>query len=1296
MKSAVFGPVTAPVRHCLALGVAVASVVLLAASVATAAPFAYVANSNGEISVIDTASSTVSDTLALQGDAVAYDMVVSLDGGRLYALTRRKNASFNEQDRLQVIATATKSVIANFPVDAQGRLVISPIGSRLYMPAFGGIRVIDVDTQTFTTPPALAGNFTDVTFNTEGTVLYRVALGPTAYTFEAVDVSTNAVTYSINLGGPADTSLGSMAVNTTGTRVYVALATTGIDRRIVTGSSRIVVIDTASRSVIATTSVADFPTGITVDSAGTRVYVASGIEFSATPGASKGVLSVIDGADNRLITSVALPYFPQSILSKAVAIDPSGARLYLLAYGENAVGVVDLRCNDVAPGIVASTGPPPPAPAKLYPLSIAIAPSLNVIPPPAVAANQFEITGTEITQGIQDTANNVPLIIGRRTFVRVYVRSLGAAIPGVTATLSATGQIPCTPGTCPPLPTSAERTILIPINSVGPRITVRPNPKRANLNDSFLFELPSEWVNNFKSLRIHAVVSADPGVVPAKSCFSDLAKEPLHVFQSETTLKVQFVRLSYRLPGTFNGVTNALIETSIDEQLRSESFMRRVYPLSELQIAPDLPLFDAGLGLHVARLAPECLTKPPADQNMCAHDYVTKRLVALQFSSGPFGMLPGPPGSGFIATSDAAYGLIPQVPNDTKGLYFTRGKCCTARIGAGPSDQEEYAAHEVGHFLGRMHPVEGSASCGHSPDDPYYPYYASFIGPGSAGPNPSFHGDSDLAGFDVGDPNLLIPQSFLSGQGAFDNMGYCRTKSVPLKWTSDYTYNNNYVCLLALHGLPGLMPGCGPAGGAGPVVAQTGDFLAVVGEISGSAAAADFIAQRVQRVFNPPALTSGSHAVRLVGAAGETLAEYAFAPTDVADAVTAGSTAVARSFGQVVPFVSGTRGIQIIDKAAGNRVIGTRVVSPTRPDIRAISVQAASNPASGIVTLGWTASDADGDPLTFDVFFTRDAGASLQPVTLGVSGPGAQIDTANLPGGPGQFRVVASDGVQTAFADSPLLTLTNKAPAPRVISPGASATIVQGQLISLEGRATDPQDGAIVGSGLTWTLAGRSLGSGPRLTITDLPVGTDTITFRATNSLGLSASTDTMVTVNAYVDAPGPMLTVGPARIGWNVAAGSTQMQTATLEVGNAGSGELRFTATTSAPWLTVSVGAGTAPASLILSADPSGVPISGVETATVTLTALGTPGQAVTIPVALAVGNSFTARPVAVAVSQRGDINGDGQVDRLDVALITAALNSRASGPDDPRDLNHDGVINALDARIVVSLCTHPGCTVH
>jgi hypothetical protein len=58
------------------------------------------------------------------------------------------------------------------------------------------------------------------------------------------------------------------------------------------------------------------------------------------------------------------------------------------------------------------------------------------------------------------------------------------------------------------------------------------------------------------------------------------------------------------------------------------------------------------------------------------------------------------------------------------------------------------------------------------------------------------------------------------------------------------------------------------------------------------------------------------------------------------------------------------------------------------------------------------------------------------------------------------------------------------------------------------------------------------------------------------------------------------------------------------------------------------------------------------------------------------------------------GDQDGDGDVDQSDIDTILAARNTPAD-PNDPRDLDGDGMITVLDARIAAACCTRDLCVV-
>lgn len=67
---------------------------------------------------------------------------------------------------------------------------------------------------------------------------------------------------------------------------------------------------------------------------------------------------------------------------------------------------------------------------------------------------------------------------------------------------------------------------------------------------------------------------------------------------------------------------------------------------------------------------------------------------------------------------------------------------------------------------------------------------------------------------------------------------------------------------------------------------------------------------------------------------------------------------------------------------------------------------------------------------------------------------------------------------------------------------------------------------------------------------------------------------------------------------------------------------------------------------------------------------------------------------PVRIGIFEVfGDLTGDGAVDQNDLNILLKALNTPATGLGDPRDLNSDGRIDAVDARILTNLCSRSRC---
>ncbi|MBI3968333.1 MAG: hypothetical protein HY329_22065, partial [Chloroflexi bacterium] len=799
------------------------------------------------------------------------------------------------------------------------------------------------------------------------------------------------------------------------------------------------------------------------------------------------------------------------------------------------------------------------------------------LPKDVAAVPQINMRATRmlVTQGIQQRDNSIRLIQDRRTFVRVFAQADGPPVAGITATLFATfnnGR--------------SNEALTRPINPAGPAITVPSAENRDDINASFLFELPWNWTRQ-SDLVLRAVINSNNWPLEPSRADNLITLGPIR-FEPSPRLQVRFIRYGYPLMGE-------LPVASLADYDNALSWIRRSFPLASRPAAynsrerglatTEFFRADVDLGEQVQYPLP-CPMDAAGNancDNLRASGYVNSQIEAERAEFG----------------DEAGTRYYSMIPRHT--MFFPRGQAATVASSGPVPDAGDYAAHEIAHTLGRPHPTPGSMACGHSASDNNYPYANAAIG------------DAQDEGFDPGNPVFGGTPSIRPSSGWFDIMGYCS----PL-WISDYTYNALFDSIANNDALNV---------GAAATARVAGDWLMAYGVITPSANQATFHRlRRVPEVAQVPNRVPGDYSLQLLDAQNAVVADYPFTPKTLEDA-----DPPMLQFGEVVSFVPGATQVRI-SRLADQRVVATRPVSTNPPTVGSVRLDPSpAGPVSGTVTLRWDAADPDGDALKFDVLYSRDGGTRFDPLQLNLTTREAQVDTARLGGGNAIFRVVATDGVNSARADTPPFMMANKPPVPKILSPADGSRFRFEQNINLLGTAEDFQDGTVPDAMLVWSSQRGRIGTGSMISSTSFPPGPNEITLTATNRDGLSASTKIMIVVSDDVELPNPTLSAGPTDINWHVAAGTTQLQTAMVQVTNPGTGALSYTATSDQPWLTVTPASGTAPGQLTLAANPAGLPSPSVNTATVQLRAPGVEGapeQMVNVRVRLTVGDVFSTPP--------------------------------------------------------------------
>jgi hypothetical protein len=185
------------------------------------------------------------------------------------------------------------------------------------------------------------------------------------------------------------------------------------------------------------------------------------------------------------------------------------------------------------------------------------------------------------------------------------------------------------------------------------------------------------------------------------------------------------------------------------------------------------------------------------------------------------------------------------------------------------------------------------------------------------------------------------------------------------------------------------------------------------------------------------------------------------------------------------------------------------------------------------VLLTWSASDPESEQLFFMVQiatgYAGDGEPDWRAVAMDILEPEVPIPSHLIRGSEeARLRILATDGFNTAVAESGLFTIPGKAPIPVILSPVDYVLIEKGSPLHLIGTATDLEDGLIPDDRLHWTSSVDGfIGTGRRVTAEHLSAGAHEITLTAVDSDFMFGSASILVDVNETINIQ-PVADAGP------------------------------------------------------------------------------------------------------------------------------------------------------------------------
>jgi outer membrane protein assembly factor BamB len=705
-------------------------------------------------------------------------------------------------------------------------------------------------------------------------------------------------------------------------------------------------------------------------------------------------------------------------------------------------------------------------------------------------------TGLEVTQGIQNRANGVTLIAGKKTLARFYAESPAGSVENVRALLHGTTKT----GTI--LPGS-------PLEPIADCMEVRQNgPARSAADQTFNFYLPEPWLSG--EIRLRAEVN--PGALLPEVSHSNNSVEQSISFVGLPPICIRCypVRTADDAGKDLYGE-----EDSVTPEIRARALTH--LPVAEMRyyfedaVLEEYEIFgfgpyeldvdgdDDSLGiLHTLWWHDQFSDDPDECDDLDARTHHLG--VVHANTAGRFG--------GYA--SGVIQDIMPVTPTDQLIV-----KMNPSYLGGEGPFGGITLAHELGHNYGRFH-----VDCG----DPFgtssmYPFEPCHIGPNN---------EMAFYGTDMMDPARI---QIIAPTEAADLMSYG-----PRRWTSSHTWaalasklcqQRHGGCLWVT--TASTLPAPRPMLERAPE-----EFLLVTGWITPAeiqVQAAYTISQRQPLMPQAKANKIWSSQKQAIA----TKAEQAFLGEWLDDA------------GQVL-HTERLNLIDVADAAHGQPLFS--VAMPLRPDATTLRLRAPGRPSwikdlsataptvevttpsegaeiTDHLTVEWTAEDEDGDPLLATVQYSPDGGASWQVLGANLQTQKMELPVRNLPGSDGlaKVRVIVTDGFHTATAEAGPFSVAKRSPRARIESPAEGAIFAPGAFIVLRGSAYDPEDGPLTGGALRWNSSSLGqIGTGEEIIFPKTGSGRYRIELVARDSDGNSTTASRTIVIASAL----PEYTVWP------------------------------------------------------------------------------------------------------------------------------------------------------------------------